>query len=125
MKQIRKNMFNPDIISWDEHQAFWKNRLSRKDLFSFLILVDGAPNGVLKLDLVKKNDCEIDIFLHPKVQGKGIATQAIKELISFARTKNILKLLARVKPDNISSRNLFERFGFNLKYVLYEYEVKK
>jgi RimJ/RimL family protein N-acetyltransferase len=74
----------------------------------------GSPVGLC--GLVKRDslpDPDVGFALLPRFWNQGYAFEATKAVMSYARTGlNLSKLLAIVKPDNVSSIKLLERLGF-------------
>jgi RimJ/RimL family protein N-acetyltransferase len=74
----------------------------------------GAPIGLC--GLVKRDslpDPDVGFALLPRFWNCGYAFEATKAVMSYARTVlKLSKLLAIVKPDNVSSIRLLERLGF-------------
>lgn len=115
---VRKNMFNPDEIKWDEHVRFWDKRLCDNNAFSMILGYGNSPVGFIRLDK-EKEGYEVGIIIDPKFQGKGFGTIAIEVAVSFAKSKGIKRLFSRIKPDNSGSRKIFERNGFRLDHYSY------
>ena len=120
--KVRRGMFITRRISWREHKRFWDNLLKNKNRFAFVIELGGQDLGVVRLDRVG-SIAEVDIFVSSKYQGRGIGTNAIKEVKKKAEELNIDKLIAKVKPDNKPSIKTFENSGFELKHLYYEVEI--
>jgi ribosomal-protein-alanine N-acetyltransferase len=74
----------------------------------------GAPIGLC--GLVKRDslpDPDVGFALLPRFWNRGYALEATNAVMSYARTAlKLSKLLAVVKPDNVSSIKLLERLGF-------------
>lgn len=66
------------------------------------------------------NEAEIGFTLDKSFQGKGYATEALKQVISFLfNDLNKDKIIASIDPRNIKSINLVEKTGFK-KEALFE-----
>ena len=120
--EVRRGMFITRRISWREHKGFWDNLLKNKNRFAFVIELAGQDLGAVRLDRAG-GVAEVDIFVSSKYQGRGIGTNAIKEVEKKAKELNIDKLIAKVKPGNKPSIKMFENCGFKLKRLYYEVEV--
>lgn len=55
---------------------------------------------------------EINIYLSPGYVGKGIGSKAIDLLIEHSKTSDIQNLIAGLCSENIPSKRLFEKKGF-------------
>jgi len=85
----------------------------------FAIEIDGhAVGGIgvhLQTDIQQKN-AELGYWLAEPYWGKGIISQAIKEIIPFAfNTYDIVRLFARPFGNNIASQRVLEKAGFTLE----------
>lgn len=120
--QVRKMMFNNKPISIEEHRAFWNKLLAEKTALSFIILYENEPVGMVRLDK-KEEFYEVDIFVAPFAQGKGIGSEALGLVINEAKQNGIRKLGARIKKENAASHKAFLNNGFTEKYVYYEREI--
>ena len=70
--------------------------------------MDGTIVGsVAKFEM--SGEAEITYWIDRGYWGKGIATQAVRSLLSIEETR---PLTARVAFDNIGSQNVLERCGF-------------
>jgi ribosomal-protein-alanine N-acetyltransferase len=77
--------------------------------------VIGSIGIVAKTDIYRKN-VEIGFFLAENYWGRGIATKAIKKIISYAfNTFDIVRVQAEVFSDNIASRKALEKAGLKLE----------
>ncbi|WP_336828725.1 GNAT family N-acetyltransferase [Sphingobacterium multivorum] len=72
------------------------------------ILVDGTIVGSIA-KFVIDGDAEITYWIDRKFWGRGIATKALKELLSFETSRPIY---GRVAFDNIGSQKVLENCGF-------------
>ena len=120
---------NPEIakhLLWEPHQNI-------SDTIEFLNIVysaynknKAAPWGITLADNKiigtagfvnwenNKNIAEIGYALSQEYWGKGIATEAVKEVIKFGfETLGLLEMIATVKPGNIGSIKLLLKCGFN------------
>ncbi|WBU50966.1 UDP-2,4-diacetamido-2,4,6-trideoxy-beta-L-altropyranose hydrolase [Kosakonia pseudosacchari] len=106
----RKFARNPDIPSFGNH-VVWMTRKLNDDKSQFYIIEHGSSCGVLRLDPIRHASAkyEISIFLTASVQGKGVASAAIKRTLILHNGDTIL---ATVLPENYASHQLFDRLGF-------------
>jgi GNAT superfamily N-acetyltransferase len=94
-------------IAWDPERylASWR------EFENYVICVDGASVGVLRI-LRLDSALEIrDLQLLPTHTGQGIGTWAIGEAKAIAARRNIGRLQLRVYVDNPAQR-LYHRLGF-------------
>jgi RimJ/RimL family protein N-acetyltransferase len=103
--------------------------LTAKKEFYFFSIKDEHQQIVGAL-IIKSFDwripkAEIGYYLDKNFEGKGIMTKAVKWLIDYGFNElNILKLYARIDPENIGSKIVALKNGFELEGLLKsEYRV--
>lgn len=105
----RRYFNNPQVPSYREHCNWYSNCLERNDRRLFIVLLDGNPAGMLRLDDEGCNTYEVSIVTAKKYQGQGVA----KSALSFAReTWPNFILAAVVNKGNLASQGLFESLGY-------------
>lgn len=86
--------------------------------------VAGSIGIVTKTDIYRKN-FEVGYFFSEEYWGKGIATKAIKAVVSYAfRNFDIVRIYAEPFFDNSASRKALEKAGFTLEAVLKRSVIK-
>jgi len=102
-----------------EHSSFvyflleiWKiitfNRPIRK-----VILANNQIIGIINLTKPKNHSSEIGYFLGKNYQGKGIATESVKQMVQFGFYKlKLNKIYAYCDPKNIASQKVLLKNGF-------------
>ena len=104
-EEVRKSFFNDNIVTKSEHYQFMQT--NGKDYW--ICLKNNKPIGYVSI-----REKEVSIATEPREHGKGVASFMLEEMI-----KKVPNLIARVKVDNITSVNLFEKYGFvKCHYVL-------
>ena len=115
-EHIRKFMFNQNIISLQEHLA-WYNSLSQKTDFDYKILfIENRPVGIINFKEIKPHvDCSWGFYIGetdaPKGSGTVLAYLGLEHI--FAKY-NLSKIRSQVFPDNILSINYHYKIGFKL-----------
>jgi RimJ/RimL family protein N-acetyltransferase len=95
---------------WQAFRAKWQQSLRNKDILLRTIVYQGVVAGyVASFDRAGKR--EASCWLDRRAMGKGVATQAVAELLSFVTTR---PLYARVAKHNVASRRVLEKSGFVL-----------
>jgi RimJ/RimL family protein N-acetyltransferase len=100
-KILRSNAIHPD---------FGYFKITEKDSGNFV--------GVVKLEITKKDSSEAEIgyMILPEYWGKGIISTVAKKLLDMAKRKSQLnKVYAIIDPENIPSRKILEKNGFQSK----------
>lgn len=74
----------------------------------------GRCIGYVAFDALDGIQPDIGYLVHPKWQGKGIATEAMRGLMVYllAQRPDILDIGLTVHPDNIASRRVAEKLSF-------------
>ena len=83
---------------------------------TFCVEVDGETAGsvgfTLKEDVYRKN-AEIGYFIGEEYWGKGVATEAVKQLVNYIRKNfDLVRIYAEVFEYNKASRRFLRRMGF-------------
>jgi ribosomal-protein-alanine N-acetyltransferase len=94
----------------------------------FAIILDkklvGSIGLVTKTNVYRKT-IETGFFISENFWGKGIATKAIKAIVSYAfRDLDIVRLYAEVFADNAGSRKALEKAGLKLEATLKKNIIK-
>lgn len=110
----RKNMYNTDIISLDEHLNWWAEIKKSKRHRYFICEVSHKPEGVVAFnDINEKNRHSFWAFYSSPVATKGIGAKMEYLALEYAfEILNLNKLSCEVLDYNISVVNLHKKFGF-------------
>lgn len=57
-------------------------------------------------------EVEISFGLAPSARGRGLAAEAVGQLVAWTRTRGALVVRAEVRPGNLDSLRLLDRLGF-------------
>jgi RimJ/RimL family protein N-acetyltransferase len=103
-------------IDYAAHTAWLDERLSDPGTSIWIIQAGDRPAGQVRFT-TRGDTCEIDVYVVGELRNRGIARAAlmlaIGEWTSFDGRPHTF--IARVKPENLSSRGLFEAAGFSLE----------
>jgi len=88
------------------------------DLKTYIIIIDNERAGFVHIT----KDGEIGYYITKKFEGKGIATNAVKDMLKLEHVK---KCFATVNIKNIRSNNLVKGLGFSQKGIIYEKIIDK
>lgn len=84
---------------------------------------EAAPYEPYGVAALKRGETEgeysISVFLAPEYWNKGLSTAVIKELMQIACEKGIRILTAYIIEENMGSRRVVEKCGFEVKEVLH------
>ncbi len=90
------------------------NQTEPRKAYTFVIENNHQFAGLISLNLgrTKYKNAEIWFKLHPNFWNKGIATEALREIISFGfNTLNLHRIEAGRAVDNIGSYKVLEKVG--------------
>ena len=111
-EETRQASFDSSPIPFERHERWFRESLDRQDRKIYVILVDGRPAGVARLDLDGGQGI-VSIHLAPECRGRGVGPAALEALAGLAFGPLALdRLVAAVKPDNLASLVAFETAGF-------------
>ena len=94
-------------LASDQHSRWYMVRVDQRPAGCFAIRLDGLGNAEVR-----------SILLSPEFRGQGVMTRAIGAAIDELGPH--LRYFAEVLPDNAESLQLFERLGFQRKFVAME-----
>ena len=104
--------------SVDDAYAYAKGslqRLANDEAMTAVIWYRDQLAGIVQLENIdwERRLTEIGYWLGEEFQGKGIATMAVRALVEHAFTNlGFEHIAASVTPENVRSRALLERLGF-------------
>lgn len=106
---VRQHARNPELPTWEGHQAWFTASLQNIDRRMFIILYDSLPAGFARLDREGDGHFEVSILISPVFQGKGLGVSALK-LLRSAEPFAIFR--AEILPNNNISHKMFTRAGY-------------
>lgn len=114
-------------IAWDDHLAWFKERLSDPDT-AIWIGSDSEGNNVGQIRLQRSGENQsIAIFVDRSFRQSGVASQLLRHALSEASFRWPTRtVIACVKTQNHASKQFFSKAGFsvsdhNADHILYEY----
>lgn len=121
--KVRSCFFDPREIPYDEHRKWFEESLRKGGRFILMALEQREPAGVLRFDIVDPvtGTAEIDIYVAPEKQGRGLGREILKQGEEWARTNTGIRVLAaKVKEENSASLKMFGSRGFRVKHLYLE-----
>ena len=107
---VRQYFKNPKTPTLDEHKRWFKDILVAKDSVLFVLTLNLHSVGILRLDDINGGEMEISIIVAPDCSRRGIAKTSLKYIFELLPGHSFK---AVVHNENIASKKLFEKFGFN------------
>lgn len=105
-ERVKRGFINQENITPEAH----KNYMTLFGSKYMVALVDGKFAGY-----VGSIDGDIRVCVDPQFQGKGVGVRLIEAIM-----EKFPNSYAKVKIDNGSSKRLFDKCGFKVKYVIME-----
>jgi UDP-2,4-diacetamido-2,4,6-trideoxy-beta-L-altropyranose hydrolase len=107
---VRRHFRNPDPPTRDEHAAWMIGRLEDAKAVTEVVVCDGRPAGLVRLDPAEAGQFEVSVLIAPEFQGMGVGVAAlrlIRRLVPFGVFR------AFVDPLNKASLAAFRRAGYD------------
>jgi spore coat polysaccharide biosynthesis protein SpsF len=110
---VRKNSFSNDIITYNQHAEWFKDKINSENTKIFICYLDDKPVGQVRIDIIGM-DGYIDYSVDKYYRKKGIGTIILKNIKDIILELNIKvsRLIGKVKKDNHGSINAFIKAGF-------------
>ena len=113
--ECRKNAFSTEKISIQEHKKWFKKKINSLETDIFIACIDDEEVGQIRLDYCEEGAI-IDYSIAKEKRGNGLGAQMLKLLEKEMKQKQQqIKLIGKVKFDNISSQKTFEKQGYEKK----------
>ncbi len=90
---------------------------------NWVVLLDSTPVGYVQATVVG-DSAEVAWVISPSVQGRGLATQATREMVDRLTAVGVRRLVAHVHPDHAASARVAERLGLRRTDVVEDGEVR-
>ena len=123
---IRKNFFNQEMLSWDEHEKWFTAKLKDPDTTIYMAYYRNEKVGAIRFEA---NDSVIktSLMLNPDSLGRGFGSKVIKIGVEeFIKDKNPKEsLIAEIKKDNIVSIKAFQKAGYRESHLVYVFDLNQ
>ena len=123
---IRKNFFNQELLSWDEHEKWFIAKLKDPDAAVYMAYYKKEKIGTIRFE-ANESAIKTSVMLNPLFLGKGLGSQVIKMGVKrFIMEKNPdMQIIAEIKKDNVASIKAFEKAGFEEGSFAYIFKSAK
>jgi len=116
---ITKNMSDGFPESIEKWKIFIDHASRNKSVLYYAIEINGLAVGgigVSPLKDIKRKNAELGYWLGEDFWGKGIMTQAVKDIVKQAFEKfDIVRIFATPFETNVASHKVLEKAGFKLE----------
>ena len=89
---VRKNSFSGDLISWEDHQRWFKQKLINQQCFLYVAQIDRINIGQVRIDYETDNVASIHFLVGKEFRGLGLSKKML-----IAALDNIKKDCPKVK----------------------------
>ena len=97
------------------HTALMAMQVAGSDIFHVIVTDDGTIAGRVNLICIADGEAEIGYRIGRDFAGRGLATEAVRQLCHLARTVyGLRRLRAVTTTDNRASRAVLLRNGFTI-----------
>lgn len=119
---VRKNSFNTDSISWDEHEKWFNVKIKDPNTTIYIAYYKEKKIGSIRFEN-KDNVIKINVMLNPDFLGKGLGTETIRlGTEKFVSEKGQDRpIVAEIKTGNIASIKAFQKAGFKESHLVFVY----
>lgn len=123
---VRQNSFHSEPIPYEVHQKWFARMMEDENTVQYILMADGGPVGQIRL-IIDGNEAEIGYSISSRHRRKGYGRMILRLAAKEVKRTfpNIKKLVAKVRPENIASRKLFESEGYDMKYSSYALDIKR
>jgi len=125
---VRNLSFNTEIISYKEHKLWFINTLKENKRYLY-IFEEESGNFIGQINFLKTGNKNfiISISIKKEYRGRGLGHLLLNKAIKRIRIDDyeVKKIIAYIKKENIVSKKIFERAGFELIDNNYLYEAQK
>lgn len=110
---LRSYSFSPEPICFDDHIAWFTNKLASQDTVFYVLDLNGVIAASVRYDR-SGGDAEVDLAVHSAFRGKGVGTKILLETVETAiETLSVGGVKAVVFAENTASCRCFLKAGFS------------
>ena len=108
---VRNQSFNSNLISYEEHVAWFTKKITSENSMMYIFDVDKEPAGLVRFDQLKY-DTVIGVLVDVNFRGFGLASQMISMGVEEYFQIRTINISAYIKSENIASIKAFKKAGF-------------
>lgn len=112
ISEYLKTGLSVTILTLKSFDEYFKT-YSSNDLKTYVIMINNERAGFVHIT----KDGEIGYYLTKKYEGKGIASNAVRDMLKIQPMKSYF---ATININNARSKKLVTGLGFNPKGIIYE-----
>jgi RimJ/RimL family protein N-acetyltransferase len=117
---VREQSYNSRTIDFENHKKWFEAKLEDDSCLLFLFQNEGKLNvGQIRIQKENNNQALIGISIAAEHRGKGLAKEMLILASDYFLENNSGYLInAYIKEQNISSKQAFEKAGFEFKNII-------
>lgn len=113
----RKSFFHADILSWKDHQKWWKSWQENGESTFYVIWQDDVRVGTFSVSYIATIGWEVgNVVIAQRYRGKGI----LDKVIDWMKDEYGDKIFLRVRGDNAHAIAAYVRNGFKIRSLTME-----
>jgi len=108
---------HPHPVTPDVHDRWLTDRLTLDPPALWLAWDGDTPLGSVRLDTGGDGSAELSIVVDAAHRGRGTGTVLLTWAQTVAPDLGVRLLIARIRPENVASRRLFEAAGYQEQFL--------
>jgi RimJ/RimL family protein N-acetyltransferase len=115
-KIVREQSFNSDLIKWDAHLTWFKDKVSDPQYYFYIFYNDEKKDiGQVRIQNIDNINSIIGVSIDENFRGHGYGAKILEIACNdhLSKIPNII-INAYIKEENKISKLIFEKAGFNL-----------
>lgn len=110
-KEVRKNSYQSNAITYQEHEAWFLKKIATPNCLFFLAECNGVPAGFIRYE-IKEDYATVGILVAESFRGLGLAAIFLKISSRMYFENQASSVLAFIKKTNKASCVAFEKAGY-------------
>jgi len=123
---VRKNSFNTNAISYDEHKTWFRERVKDQKCVMYMAYCSERKIGLIRFEDGEER-VKTSVMLNPDYWGKGFSSKLIRLATEkfVSENKPNKQIIAEIKKDNVASIKAFQKAGFKESHVTFVFNVNR
>jgi L-amino acid N-acyltransferase YncA len=108
----RRASHNTDVVSSEQHAAWFAKTLLRKDQILLIAMLNDKPIGTVRFDKRPDRYFEVSINVAPEARTKKLGAACLGAACDFILAKASAGFHAEIRSENAASIRIFQQCGF-------------